>query len=181
MRIMLVLVLLCGCNYYDSAYNDILSGLEGLFYDKDEGQRQLVEMREDIATAEEMISWYADVGFEYDKDPLDGLIDFMSEPWVTVQKKAGDCDDIAVLTECILRGKYEESGILIIERGSSGHAAFVYFQSQASITDTKWYMEEGWYISGMTWVRGPYDTLEDVADSVYVGYDHMAIINYYSW
>ena len=170
MKIMLALVLLCGCNYYESIYNDILSGMEGLFYDKDEGQRQLVEMREDIETAEEMTSWYWNVGFQYEEDPLGGLIDFMSEPWVTVQKKAGDCDDTAVLTEYILRGRYEESGIMLIEEGGDGHAMFVY--SLCS---------EWWYIPNMCEIRGPYDTLEDVARSVFSGYDHMSILNYYSW
>ena len=170
MRIMLVLVLFCGCNYYESIYNDILSGMEGLFYNKDEGKRQLAEMREDITTAEEMITWYWSIGFEYDEDPLWGLVDFMSKPWVTVQKNAGDCEDTAALTEYILRGRYEESGIMLVKDGSSGHAMFVY--SECSY----W-----WYIPNMHSTRGPYDTLEDVAESIFSGYDHMSIINYYSW
>lgn len=35
--------------------------------------------------------------FRWSKDPINGFFDYVSEPWYTLLKKRGDCDDFAAL------------------------------------------------------------------------------------
>ena len=167
--LMLIVLGASGCNPCTSFLGEFVSGIEKLFYNKDKGEALLAETREQVATAEDMIWWFWSMGFEYEEDPLWGIIDYQSDPWVSIQTKDGDCEDISFLINAILKGRYEESCVLVMT-GSPGHAVFAY-----SISCT-W-----WCLSGTTRIYGPYETLEDVAAARCPMYDDLYIMDRYVW
>lgn len=77
-------------------------------YDRAKMVKGVEELRESCDTGEDLEAWYEEVGFAWKEDPLGGVLDYASRPWVSFARKSGDCDDMATLAEYVLKGKYPE-------------------------------------------------------------------------
>jgi len=161
----IIAILLCGCTPYDNLYNDLVAGTEGLFYNKEDGLSQLETVREDVTSAEEMIVWYREAGFEYADDPLWGYLDYASDPWVTILKNSGDCDDMALLNWYILHDRYDNSCIVVADDWFDGHSSFAYYSY------SQWF-----YIDSMHGIYGPKESLADIAEAIFPGYSDFHVI-----
>ena len=66
--------------------------------DRELGQQRIEEARQQVRETGEWTtpSWWRD-----DQDPLDGLLDFASRPWVSAVR-GGDCEDAMLLARSIL-------------------------------------------------------------------------------
>ena len=69
-------------------------------------------------------------GFKWRADPIHGLLDYVSTPWVTWLKQCGDCDDFARLYLEIAKkqgilGGYCFSALKISFPRPKGHAVFI--------------------------------------------------------
>lgn len=86
-------------------WSNTLSCMEALprLDDRDEGQRRIEEVREEVA---ESGTWPFIDWWRGRQDPLNGYLDFASRPWVSAARGSGDCEDATVLAMFILQ-RYE--------------------------------------------------------------------------
>ncbi len=108
--------------------NFILSSLEAPFWwsKRKDAQEVLKALRVE-GTPKTLLQWYQEVEFKWRQDPLKGFLDFSSKPWVSIARHAGDCDDMMVIAESVLKGRYSEVGYKAsIKRDDGrGHAIYV--------------------------------------------------------
>ena len=65
---------------------------------------------------------YCRMTFEYEQDPLWGLVDNMQPPWALLERKSGDCEDWANLMLQILLRQGREAYLLFVFSPTGGHS-----------------------------------------------------------
>ena len=69
--------------------------------------------------------WYRVRRFSWRSDPLRGMLDFSSKPWVSVFKNYGDCDDMARIAFESLVDEYFATELIFLYGEKGGHAIVV--------------------------------------------------------
>ena len=107
-------------------WNPIPAGIETLSFDKTVGTITL-NMLKGLAPYENQISskMHA-LGFVWNSDPLGGMVDFHSYPWVVCAKKKADCDDYSHLWYEILRGHGNRWILSTHSKSGKGHSMCVW-------------------------------------------------------
>jgi hypothetical protein len=112
----------------EPVWNFIVSNLEALRYigRRSDAKQKLANLKGTIQRAEDMPLWYDMVDFRWSSDPMGGLIDFHSKPWVSVVKNRGDCDDMAYLSRYLLRDLYDRAILMTVWTAEGkGHAILI--------------------------------------------------------
>lgn len=68
---------------------------------REEGKRIINEARASVIDTMSLEGWYCRNGFKWKKD----VVNCYSKPWLTAARRGGDCEDIALLSWEILKGK----------------------------------------------------------------------------
>ena len=108
-------------------WNWVASSLEALLYlrRRREALAVLRSLR-DLPDGHALSRWYESMGFVWRSDPLRGLLDFASRPWVSIARGRGDCDDMMLIAEFALEGRYDEGHrAFVYDAAGSGHALYV--------------------------------------------------------
>ncbi len=138
-------------------WNWVASSLEALFYlrRRREALAVLRSLR-DLPDGHALSHWYGSTGFAWRSDPLRGLLDFASRPWVSVSRGRGDCDDMMLIAEFALEGRYDEGRrCFVYDEGGRGHALYVVRK------------EDRWYAATNQGFHGPYDSATKAAECHY--------------
>lgn len=64
---------------------------------------------------------YCRKAFEYDPDPVGGMLDNMQPPWVFLQRKRGDCEDWSNLMMHVLRKQGKQAWLFFVFSPTGGH------------------------------------------------------------
>ena len=138
-------------------WNLIASSLEALFYlrRRPEALAVLRSLR-GMPDGHALSRWYDSAGFIWQSDPFHGFLDFASKPWVSVAKGHGDCDDMMLIAEFALEGRYDEGHrCFVYDSDGSGHALYILRQG------------DRWYAASNQSFLGPYDSATKAAECFY--------------
>lgn len=129
-----------------------------LLYYKKESYDELKKLKKEIFNHVDLARYYYDEKFKWSSDPINGLFDYESEPWVTLFKKEGDCDDFAMLTYEILKDKgYDEIYITYCWKSTfNGHAIVIMKNFKGE-----------WYLFSNTKIYGPFNNHIDAIKTHY--------------
>jgi hypothetical protein len=110
----------------------------------------------DLPDGETLSRWYEASGFGWRPDPLHGLLDFASKPWVSVAKGYGDCDDMMLIAELALKRRYDE-----------GHRCFTYTSDGGG--HATYIVRAGalWYVMSNRRFVGPFDCVKRASEFFY--------------
>jgi hypothetical protein len=134
-----------------------VSSIEALFYlrRRREALAVLRSLR-DLPDGHALSSWYESTGFAWRRDPLGGLLDFASQPWVSVARARGDCDDMMLIAESVLKPRYDEGRrCFVFDEDGRGHALYVVRQG------------DSWYAASNQSFLGPYGSAAGAAACFY--------------
>lgn len=137
-------------------YAWLSGGLEALFNMKRRawGLHLIEKARRTVHDTNGLDEWYLEYGFKWRKD----RVNCYSRPWLTASRMCGDCEDFALLSWEILKGK--KRCVMAICHGrkdgkKSGHAILLV-------------REAGLWLVMSNMRRGKaFDFMEDAAESVY--------------
>ena len=107
-------------------------------------------LRRDALSAVLLGKWYIDKNFTWEQDPLSGFLDFSSKPWVSIARNRGDCDDMMVFSEYVLKNEYDE-----------GHKGFIYASDGRSHAVYLFRSGEEWFMMSNQFVQGPFSSRDD--------------------
>ena len=133
----------------------ICQSIENFFYrkDKDFSLTALENARQNVANCRDMEAWHRSTGFVYQPDHK--FLDYGRSPWVTYLKKHGDCDDMMLLNEYILKGKYRNIMKAFVYSKTAGHAILLLSRGDV------------WYVMSNTYCTGPYTSKENAIKSIF--------------
>ncbi|MHC5054601.1 MAG: hypothetical protein ACYTKD_07780 [Planctomycetota bacterium] len=139
------------------AWNWVASSLEALLYLRQRAQAHAVlRSLRDLPDGHALSRWYESTGFAWRSDPLGGLLDFASRPWVSVARGRGDCDDMMVIAESVLKPRYDEGRrCFVYDEDARGHALYVVRQG------------DSWYAASNQSFLGPYGSAAEAAECFY--------------
>lgn len=139
-----------------------VGGCEALMHldDLSEGRQRIADVR---ATVDATGEWPKVAWWSYREDPLGGLLDFASRPWVSAARGSGDCEDAMLLAEGILSG--HDTRRAYVSRGGRGHSLLL------------WRNGSYWYIiDNMVCLPIAYDTPEEAGRDYYGDQTEVVII-----
>lgn len=139
------------------AWNWIASGVEALLWLHH--RRTALETLATLEDFDALATWAALVGYHWRQDPLWGWLDYASCPWVTVARRAGDCDDAMMLAEIVAAKTpaFEARRCYLKATDGRRHAMLL-----LHALDDRWYVS-----SNLRPLSGPHDSADDAARSWY--------------
>lgn len=92
-------------------WNVLWSNLEAIFHihKRRVSINVLNALNFNLTSASPLAQWYHAKSFRWREDLFGGLLDFSSKPWVSVARNCGDCDDMMLIAEHVLQGKFDEN------------------------------------------------------------------------
>jgi len=111
------------CAYLECIWNWLPANIQALKYRKQKKEAlEFLERLKKLAPNYSAISrLLVDERFQWDQDPLGGLLDFHQKPWVTCARKAGDCEDFAYLWAEILVDLDKTEKLVSVSKKLKGH------------------------------------------------------------
>ena len=131
-------------------WNFVWSNLEAFCHLRKRGSAVKILRALDVSadSAALLEKWYNEREFVWRKDPLRGLLDYSSTPWVSVARNAGDCDDMMLMAEHVLKSKYDE-----------GHRCYIYASDGRSHAIYLLRIDKTWFVMSNQHFMGSFQTM----------------------
>lgn len=120
--------------YIQPLYNWIPANIQALWWIKHRKEgHEVLETLEKAAPNHKAIQNFMSLSkWAWMSDPLGGVLDYTSKPWVICAKKGGDCDDFAELWHYLLKPHGDVEFLITGKRYTSFHKMTIFTTDGAS-------------------------------------------------